>query len=299
MDLSLKIDKVDNISKKEFKKKYLIPQKPVVIKSIANNTTAGKSWSINYFKENMGNVMVDVFDNKNTKNAASAYTKPDLKMKFGEFLNTISKNENNNLRIFLFDLFKLNPQLKKEFPCPKLMRGLLQNVGFMFFGGHGTKVRIHYDVDMTNVLHTHFGGKKRVVLISPEYSKLLYQLPLNTYSLIDLDNPDYEKYPALKLIRGYEVILEHGDSLFMPVAYWHYMTYIDPSFSVSYRKATINFKNIFIAFLNIAVYIPFDKFLNRISKGKWLNYKIEIAQKRAEKHMKKNYLLDFEHPLGI
>ena len=299
MDLSLKIDKVDNISKKEFKKKYLIPQKPVVIKSIADNTTAGKCWSINYFKENMGNVMVDVFDNKNIKNAASAYTKPDLKMKFGEFLNNISKNENNNLRIFLFDLFKLNPQLKKEFPCPKLMRGLLQNVGFMFFGGHGTKVRIHYDVDMTNVLHTHFGGKKRVVLISPEYSKLLYQLPLNTYSLIDLDNPDYEKYPSLKLIKGYEIILEHGDSLFMPVAYWHYMTYIDPSFSVSYRKATVNLKNIFTAFLNIAIYIPFDKLLNMISKGKWLNYKIEIAQKRAEKELKKNYLLDLEHPLGI
>jgi hypothetical protein len=285
MDLNLKIDIVENISINEFKRKYWIPQKPVVIKNITNNTAAEKNWSINYFKKNMGNIMVGVFDNKNTKNAASAYTKPDLKMRFGEFLNTISKKENNNLRLFLFNLFKLNPELKKEFPCPKLMRGLLQNVGYMFFGGHGTKVRIHYDVDMANVLHTHFCGKKRVVLISPEYSKLLYQLPLNTYSLIDLDNPDYKKYPALKLIKGYEIILEHGDSLFMPVAYWHYMTYIDASFSVSYRKLSPNIKNNLIAFLNIAIYIPIDKFLNKLFKGHWLNYKIKMAQKRAEKYM--------------
>ena len=36
-------------------------------------------------------------------------------MKFGEFLDSIAKKENNNLRMFLFNLFKLNPQLKKEF----------------------------------------------------------------------------------------------------------------------------------------------------------------------------------------
>ena len=287
MDLSLKIDVVKNIAKEEFKKIYLIPQKPVVLKGIADNTSAGKKWCINYFKETMGNTIVDVFDNNNSKNAASAYTKPDLKMKFGEFLDRIAKKENNNLRMFLFNLFKLNPQLKKEFPCPNLMKGLLKNLSFMFFGGHGTTVRIHYDLDMTNVMHTHFGGKKRVVLIAPKYSKLLYQLPLNTYSLINIDAPDYEKFPALKLIKGHEIILEHGDSLFMPVAYWHYMTYLEAGFSVSYRKITINLKNIFTAFLNIALYIPIDKLINKLFKDKWLNYKIAIAQKRAKKHIKK------------
>ena len=46
MDLSLKIDVVKNIAKEEFKKNYLIPQKPVVLKGIADNTSAGKKWCL-------------------------------------------------------------------------------------------------------------------------------------------------------------------------------------------------------------------------------------------------------------
>ena len=72
MDLSLKIDVVKNIAKEEFKKNYLIPQKPVVLKGIADNTSAGKKWCINYFKETMGNTIVDVFDNNNSKNVLLA-----------------------------------------------------------------------------------------------------------------------------------------------------------------------------------------------------------------------------------
>ena len=47
-------------------------------------------------------------------------------------------------------------------------------------------------------------------------------------SLADFSNyhlntgkPDYDAFPALKKANGYEVILEHGDTLFMPAGYWH------------------------------------------------------------------------------
>src|ERR1700756_538951 len=83
--------------------------------------------------------------------------------------------------------------------------------------------------------------KKRVVLIAPEYTDLLYCLPLNTYSLIDIDKPDYKKYPGLLLVKGYDFILEPGDSLFMPSGYWHYMTYLESGFSISYRKIATKF----------------------------------------------------------
>jgi hypothetical protein len=58
-------------------------------------------------------------------------------------------------------------------------------------------------------------------------------LPNATYALEDykVDNPDFEKFPALKGVEGYEVYLEHGDTLFMPTGMWHWMKYIDGSFS--------------------------------------------------------------------
>jgi hypothetical protein len=297
MDLSQKMDVVNYSSTFDFDSNYLQPQKPVIIKGLTDQTFAGKEWSIDYFKETMGNVLLDVYDNGNTKAASSAYTTADLKMKFRDYLEIIEKDEHTDLRIFLCNLFKYNPELRKQYPCPDFFKGLLDHKGYMFFGGKDTTVRIHYDIDMSNVLHTHFGGKKRVVLIAPEYSTFLYRLPFNTYSLVNFDDPDYDKFPALKYVKGYDVILEPGDTLFMPSGYWHYMTYLEGSFSVSYRKISPHLKHKAEGVMNLGVYLPLDKFLNKIIGNKWLEFKKEQAQRRADELIKKKMIPDFHEPL--
>lgn len=299
MDLSQKMDVVTYDSNFDFDSNYLQPQKPVIIKGLADQTFAGQHWSIDYFKKTMGDVSLDIYDNRNTKAAASAFTTADLKMKFRDYLEVIEKNEHTDLRIFLCNLFKYNPELRKQYPCPEFFKGLLDHTGFMFFGGKDTTVRIHYDIDMSNVLHTHFGGRKRVVLIAPEYSAFLYRLPINTYSLVNFDDPDYDKFPALKYVKGYEVILEPGDTLFMPSGYWHYMTYLEGSFSVSYRKISPHLKHKLEGVMNLAVYLPLDKFLNKLFGNKWFELKKEYAQKRADELIKKKMVPDFQEPLSV
>ncbi len=299
MDLSQKIDVIHYDSGLDFKKKYLETQTPVIIKGLTDKTLAAKRWSIDYFKKTMGNVLLDVYDNGNSNAASSAYTTADLKMKFKDYLDIIEKNEHTDLRIFLCDLFKLNPELRKEYPCPAIFKGLLDHKGFMFFGGKDTTVRIHYDIDMSNVLHTHFGGRKRVLLFAPEYSKLLYRLPFNTYSLANFDNPDYEKYPALKYVKGYKFILEPGDTLFMPSGYWHYMTYLEGSFSVSYRKLSPHMKHKMEGVLNLAMFLPVDKLLNRVLGSKWLQIKKKLAQKRAMEMIRKKKAVMHPEPVEI
>ncbi len=51
----------------------------------------------------------------------------------------------------------------------------------------------------------------------------------------NMGKPDYDQFPALKLAQGYEVILDHGDTLFMPAGYWHHMEYLDSGFAMSLR----------------------------------------------------------------
>jgi hypothetical protein len=160
----------------------------------------------------------------------------------------------------------------------------------MFFGGKDTTVRIHYDIDMSNVLHTHFGGRKRVVLIAPEYSTHLYCLPLNTYSLIDVDCPDYRNYPALLRVKGYDFILEPGDSLFMPSGYWHYMTYLEGGFSVSYRKMAASLAQKMEGLANLCVAMPVDKLMNRLAGKKWLEMKKQVACKRGYRAIEKEFI---------
>jgi hypothetical protein len=292
MDLKQKIDVVDTTGLKDFNEHYFRPQKPVIIKGLADNKIAGKRWTIDYFKQTMGDLEIDVFDNANKKSASSAFTTPDLKMKFSDYLEVIGKDQKTDLRIFLFDCFKSNPTLKDEFPCPEIFKGVLDNVGYMFFGGKDTTVRIHYDIDMSNVLLTHFGGRKKVILIAPEYNDFLYRLPYNTYSLINLDAINHKKYPALAFVKGYECVLEHGDSIFMPSGYWHYMTYLEGSFSISYRKLAPSFQSKMKGLVNIALKMPYDKLMNRVLGSKWLTMKEQIAQRIAIKAVKSLRELD-------
>ena len=103
-----------------------------------------------------------------------------------------------------------------------------------------------------------------------------------SYSLINLDAINSKKYPALAFVKGYECVLEHGDSIFMPSGYWHYMTYLNGSFSVSYRKLSPNIKHSLEGLLYLGLMMPLDKLLNKVIGESWLRTKNKIAQKRAD-----------------
>ena len=286
MIITRDIETVDHISREDFLQNYFIPQKPLVIRGLMKNHEAGQKWNPGYFKSRMGDLEVDVFDNS-LKKDKSAYTKADLKMKFGDFLNVIEKDEHTDLRMFLFNLFKHNPALKKEFPCPEIFKGALDGLGFTFFAGKDTTVRLHFDIDMSNVLHTQVWGQKRVQLFSPANNELLYKLPFNTYSLANIENPDYEKYPALRYVRGQECILEPGDSVFMPSGYWHLMTYLNGGMSVAYRKLAPGIKMKLQGLSNLAVYLPFDKLMGILMNETWVNTKSKMATARANRDLLK------------
>lgn len=282
MQLIKEIDIVENISKKDFLKNYFYPQKPCIIKGLIKNTPAEK-WDFNYMKQQLGNVVVDVFDN--SLNKTSAYVKGDKQMKFSQFIDELIKpHDICPYRLFLFNGFKHSEQLKKDFPCPDIFKGILDNVGFMFFGGKNTIVRMHFDIDMSNVLHTHFYGKKRILLIPYKYTPYMYRPCFNTYSIANfsyIDDIDYEKYPALKKVKGYDIYLEHGDSLFMPSGYWHYMIYLEPSFSVAYRKFPYGINNIVNGVLNLTTRLWTDKILNKALGKKWADWKLKNAIEKS------------------
>jgi len=71
-----------------------------------------------FYKSLFGDVDVDIFDNGKKDSSSSAFTTPDLKMKFSDYVDTIIKDEPSDLRMFLFNMFKKKPGLRKDFPCP-------------------------------------------------------------------------------------------------------------------------------------------------------------------------------------
>lgn len=75
LDLSLKcpVENATDLSMKDFNEKYLKPQKPVLLKGLANMQPAGEKWTIDWFKETMGNLTIAVFDNNEKKTCVFYY----------------------------------------------------------------------------------------------------------------------------------------------------------------------------------------------------------------------------------
>ena len=282
------IDVVDGITQEDFIEKYLKPRKPLVIKNMAKKWPAYQKWTMDYVKEVVGDVEVPLYDSKKADPAAPINT-PTTKMKFADYIDLIQR-EPTDLRIFFFDPIKQAKKLLDDYIPPKeLMGGFLDKYPGMFFGGKGSVTFLHYDIDLAHIFHTHFNGRKHVLLFENKWKKRLYQLPYATYALEDYDisNPDFEKFPALNGVEGIECFLEHGDTLFMPTGWWHWMQYLDGSFSISLRAWDKSWAVKAKSLWNLTVQRKFDDVMKKNFKKKYMDWKERKAIVRAELALKK------------
>lgn len=282
------IDIVDDITKEEFFEKYLKPRKPVVIKNMARKWPAYQKWTMDYMKQAVGDVEVPLYDSSKADPAAPINASA-AKMKFADYIDLIEK-EPTDLRIFLFDPIKQAPKLLDDYIFPKdLMGGFLDKYPNMFFGGKGSVTFLHYDIDMAHIFHTHFNGRKHILLFDYKWKDRLYQIPYATYALedYDIENPDFTKFPALDGVEGIECYLEHGDTLFMPTGWWHWMKYLDGSFSISLRAWDKSWAVKANSLWNLTVQRNFDNFMERNFKAKYMTWKEKKAIERANYALKR------------
>ncbi|MFC0342720.1 cupin-like domain-containing protein [Epilithonimonas hispanica] len=282
------IDIVDDITKEEFFEKYLKPRKPVVIKNMARKWPAYQKWTMEYIKEVVGDVTVPLYDSAKADPAAPINA-PTTEMKFADYIDLIQR-EPTDLRIFFFDPIKHAPKILNDYISPKeLMGGFLDKYPSMFFGGKGSVTFLHYDIDMAHIFHTHFNGRKHVLLFDYKWKERLYQIPYATYALedFDIENPDFEKFPALDGIEGIECFLEHGDTLFMPTGWWHWMKYLDGSFSISLRAWDKSWAVKAHSLWNLTVQRNFDNFMKKNFKANYMNWKEKKAIERANHALKR------------
>ncbi|GAB3920874.1 cupin-like domain-containing protein [Mucilaginibacter myungsuensis] len=281
------VDVVDTISREDFVKHYLKPRRPLVIKGLTKDWPARDKWTPEYLKQVVGDRTVPLYNN-----AKADPTKPInssvAEMKFGDYMDLI-RSKPTELRIFFFNIFKHAPQLLNDIKMPKeLMGGFIESMPGMFFGGSNSVTFLHYDIDLPHIFHTHFGGRKHIILFENKWKRRLYCLPNATYALEDYDvaNPNTEKFPALEGVEGQEVFLEHGDTLFMPTGYWHWMKYVDGSYSLSLRAWDASISRKLASLYNLAVKGGLDSMLKMAFKGKYANYRERVAIKRAERSIR-------------
>lgn len=271
------VDRVQDISPEDFYQLYVKTRTPVKLLNYSKNWPAREKWTYQYLREVAGKHQVKLHgawqDNEPTRIEMPAVKE----VPFAEYLDMLEKDQPSDLRIFLFNLFKLEPSLLKDFDFPPIMEGYLKDYPYMFFGCAGSDVRLHYDIDLSNVFISQFGGTKRVTLFDQSQSKYLYKLPFTTHSAADLGRVDYDKYPALKLAKGWQTDLIPGETLFMPSGIWHYIQYLDGSFSLSLRTLNPSRMGKLQGAYNVFVIRKLDEYFNKFYKNTWSDYKLKKA----------------------
>ncbi len=272
------VEKVAGLSRDEFRENYLKPSKPVVLKDLAKDWPATSKWTFDYFREHYGHWEVPMYDGT-FHDPGKAYMQPVSHKRFDEYLDQIEAGP-TRLRFHNFQLLKLAPELTQDYETPTIMDGFYK-FALMFFGGKDARLNLHYDIDCSHVFLTHFQTQKKVYLYSPDQGACLYQLPFTNHSHVDVLEPDLERYPAFTRAKGMEATLEHGETLFIPQLWWHYVYYSEGGFSLALR-ANDSLKTRARGAWNLARWFAIDRGLNYVAGSKWKEYKDSQAQKNAE-----------------
>jgi hypothetical protein len=231
------------IGSQEFLDEHYAAGKPVIVGGEIDDWPATRLWTPDYLRQKVGGRIVEVqLGRKGNPDFEREKDRHRHRMSFDAFIDVITESADENdcyltaynsttnaetLSVLDDDLGFLDTFLTRDAAFQR---------GMMWIGPAGTFTPLHHD--LTNNLLVQITGRKRVVLAAPGEIGRLYN-DRHVFSMIrDVAASDLEltRYPLLAGIRLHELILEPGDALFIPVGWWHQVTALDFSVSITHTN---------------------------------------------------------------
>ncbi|MFD0360904.1 cupin-like domain-containing protein [Nocardia sp. GCM10030253] len=94
----------------------------------------------------------------------------------------------------------------------------------LWCGVFGTSCGLHCDLSPN--CNVQVIGRKRFILFAPDQSPLLYPISGRTHCRFDPNLPDFDSFPSARRAIGWECTLEPGESLYIPVGWYHQTTIV-------------------------------------------------------------------------
>lgn len=237
------IERRRGVSREELLERYVLGCRPVVLEDVAADWPALQRWSPADFATRFGHLEVDVQVGR-SRDPLFEQNKGALRqrMRVGEFVDLVqSAGDSNDHYLTANDEMLRRPEflplLADIGSMPPLCDpSLLPGAASFWFGPGGTHTPLHHDTLM--LFHTQIVGRKRWRFISPWQTPLLYNR-MGVYSPIDLDRPDFERYPLFRQATVLETVLTPGDTLFLPLGWWHQVSALELSMSFSFTNLDI------------------------------------------------------------
>ena len=241
----LQIERVENISEREFRKQYSARNVPVIVAGAIDDWPAYGHWTLESIAENFGDERV-VFRQPYAHKSA---IKTNKEWSIREFIDTLKSGSEPRPYLNQVKLRSLSKTLQsdvRELPIaaqnrlarrllPRSMR-LEDGKRALFIGDKGSRFgMLHWDYSYLNVFISQIYGDKDFLVFSPADSKYVYPSPdYESSSLIPYINKyDPHEYPDLANATPIRFTLKEGETLFLPGGWWHATQMTETSISVA------------------------------------------------------------------
>lgn len=225
------------LSSKEFLAEHYARNFPVLLEDVCHDWPALDRWSPEYLVDQIGDVEVEVMDGRQTgpgdelrmdeqrtRTSFARYVRRVLGTEWSNAFYLVANNAllASDLAGALWKDFSLDERyLRPRAPHAET---------FIWYGPAGTVTNLHHDV--MNILFHQVYGWKHIILISPTSTHRVSN-SVGVYSDVDPFAPDLERFPAFEGVRQLHVTVGPGEALFIPVGWWHHVTALETSISIS------------------------------------------------------------------
>ena len=235
----------------DFHIRYFNEGKPVILKNELSQAPAIKRWSIEYFKNKLGNQIISVYVSADGTfpGGPGPYDETKKKivsMSLHEFFDRIDSDKQHsfildkNEKLYVYkspdDFYKaiIDEASYPNFILKNHTTNIKRNV---WIGANGNITPPHTDLFYDNFL-AQICGVKHVLLWDPAQAPYLYLNPFTEtharQSPINFSSLDLQKYPEFKNANALQGTLNPGDVLFIPDGWIHYIFTEIFSISVNY-----------------------------------------------------------------
>jgi hypothetical protein len=240
---SQEIPRRGGLSSEQFLERYYAPGRPVIVTGEMKDWPALRLWSADYLKRKIGSACID-YQGGRAANARFEIEKDRHRREapFDAFIDAIEKSgAGNDAYITAY-----NSERNREALAPLgedmgwldtfLTRAPPSPTGMMWIGPAGTLTALHHD--LTNNFIAQLVGRKRVKVLPASEVGRVYNHHHVFSQVSDIDDPavDLGRFPRLADARAYEVLLEPGEILFMPLAWWHQVKSLDFSVTTTFTN---------------------------------------------------------------
>ncbi|NCX95934.1 MAG: cupin-like domain-containing protein [Chitinophagia bacterium] len=244
----MEIQKVGDISHKQFMEEFYLPGKPCVFKSASKVWKANGTFTPNWFRKHYPDVPTEVKGKTYTMSQIMDMVENSTEASPAPYPCVYHIPTQLPALMDMLKPLNMNYAVPNWLEHSWFQRGYWGSATEMFIGGPGGKFPyLHLDYYHLNAWINQLYGDKQFIVFPKGQEDMLYPKPDDPWhSELDIFNPDFTKYPKYKDATPIKFVVHAGESLFIPAGTWHTAYSLSPTISVAFDQ--LNEKN-FKAFL--------------------------------------------------